>query len=162
MNFKIICATALLLGAVQVPFPVAAQMSASINLSTYGGDSREARAARGRCWRKAGIPHSRSPQNEAEASAIRSCVDKELAERANTTAPSGPYVKVDESRTRPGCFIIRVVSSGRSWKVSGRDVVSHGNCNPNLLKGTIIANNQVRISDGRVCTFDHTGRGTCR
>jgi len=72
-------AIVMLVLALVPPAPALSQMKATTNLSSYGGNSKEARAARGYCWKKVGIPYTRSPQNDAEASAIRNCVDKQLA-----------------------------------------------------------------------------------
>jgi hypothetical protein len=76
--------------------PSIAQMSQSVNLSAYGGTHQEARNARGFCWDKVGLPKNRNPQTEAEAQAIRSCVDKVLA--GNIPARSAPPAQSERGR----------------------------------------------------------------
>lgn len=77
-----------------------AQRGLNIDLSSYGGTHQEARNARGFCWDKVGLSKSSNPQTEAEASAIRNCVDRVLA--GNIPAKGAPPAQSARGRCIQG------------------------------------------------------------
>lgn len=84
------------------------------------------------------------------------------AQNRPSGAGGGGYVFVDENRNVSGCYIMRVASTGKAWNVDKINVTSHGRCPSRNHRGKIIAYNQIRLTDGRTCTFDSFGKGKCR
>lgn len=73
-----------------------AALAQPIDLSTYRGNSPEARSARGHCWNEIGLSRNLSPQNLEQANAIRACVDKVLA--AFVPARNAPPAQSERGR----------------------------------------------------------------
>jgi hypothetical protein len=65
-----------------------AQYSHNFDLSSYRGNDPEARAARGFCWDKVGVPKTSSARTIEEYNALKSCIDKVHA--SFVPAKSGP------------------------------------------------------------------------
>lgn len=69
-------------------------------------------------------------------------------------------VREGPSQNNPGCNSF-FGPNGNPFRVGGRQVAASGQCPGDWLRGNMVAPNQIRLSDGRTCTFDNQGKGTC-
>ena len=71
--------------------------AAGFDLSRYGGDTVEGRAARRFCWQKENLEFNSGPEDQAQNDRLAQCIDKRLASKVTCELKAIP------SQSIPGC-----------------------------------------------------------
>ncbi|MCA3244274.1 MAG: hypothetical protein INF43_03080 [Alphaproteobacteria bacterium] len=72
----------------------------------------------------------------------------------------GPIVGTADSRSHPGCKIIRLTDGSR-FNVDDKAVQVGGQCPPDFIKGTIVDSRTVRLADKRICYLSSVRDAMC-